>query len=39
MALPREKNLVFQTVVQRWECTYAMMSVALDDALSLRARG
>jgi hypothetical protein len=38
MALPREKNLVFQTVVQRWECTYAMMSVALDDALSLRAR-
>jgi hypothetical protein len=39
MALPREKNLVFQTVVHRWECTYAMMSVALDDALSLRSRG
>jgi hypothetical protein len=39
MALPREKTLIFQTVVQRWECTYAMMSVALDDALSLRARG
>jgi hypothetical protein len=38
-ALPREKNQVFQAVVGRWECTYAMMSVALDDALSLRARG
>jgi len=38
-ALPREKNQVFQTVVGRWECTYAMMSVALDEALSLRARG
>jgi hypothetical protein len=39
MALPREKNVVFQAVVRRWECTYAMLSVALDDALSLRARG
>ncbi len=39
MVLPREKNLVFQAVVQRWECTYAMMSVALDEALSLRAGG
>ncbi len=39
VVLPREKNLVFQAVVQRWECTYAMMSVALDEALSLRARG
>lgn len=39
MALPREKTKVFETVVRRWECTYAMMSVALDDALSLRARG
>lgn len=38
-ALPREKNQVFQAVVGQWECTYAMMSVALDDALSLRARG
>jgi hypothetical protein len=37
--LPREKNQVFQTVVSRWECTYAMMSVALDEALSRRARG
>jgi hypothetical protein len=38
-ALPRDKNQVFETVVRRWECTYAMMSVALDDALTLRARG
>jgi hypothetical protein len=38
-ALPREKTEVFETVVRCWECTYAMMSVALDDALSLRARG
>ncbi|HKV04444.1 MAG TPA: hypothetical protein VJO53_04970 [Candidatus Acidoferrales bacterium] len=38
-ALPSEKTQVFEAVVHRWECTYAMMSVALDDALSLRARG
>ena len=38
-ALPREKHQVFDTVVRRWECGYAMMSVALDGALSLRARG
>jgi len=38
-ALPREKNEVFETVVRRWESIYAMMSVALDEALSLRARG
>jgi hypothetical protein len=38
-ALPREKQEVFDTVVHRWESTYAMMSVALDEALSLRARG
>jgi hypothetical protein len=38
-ALPREKTQVFEIVVHRWECAYAMMSVALDDALSLRARG
>jgi hypothetical protein len=37
--LPRDKNHVFDTVVRRWERIYAMMSVALDDALSLRARG
>ncbi len=38
-ALPREKNDLFDAVVGRWECAYAMMSVALDDALSLRSRG
>jgi hypothetical protein len=30
---------VFDAVVHRWETSYAMMSVSLDDALSLRARG
>jgi hypothetical protein len=38
-ALPRDKWLVFDAVVRRWESSYAMMSVALDNALSLRARG
>jgi hypothetical protein len=38
-ALPREKTQVFETVVRRWERSYAMMSVALDGALSYRARG
>jgi hypothetical protein len=38
-SLPREKNRVFDRVVRRWECAYAMMSVALDDTLSLRTRG
>jgi hypothetical protein len=38
-ALPREKKQLFETVVRRWEVTYGMMSVALDEALSLRARG
>lgn len=38
-ALPREKNQLFKIVVRRWELSYAMMSVALDDALSMRARG
>jgi len=38
-ALPREKSQLFDSVVRNWECSYAMMSVALDDALSLRARG
>jgi hypothetical protein len=37
--LPREKTQLFENVVRRWECLYAMMSVALDEALSLRARG
>lgn len=38
-ALPRDKSRIFDAVVRRWECSYAMISVALDDALSLRARG
>lgn len=37
--LPRDKSELFHTVVGRWECAYAMMSVALDDAFSLRSRG
>ena len=38
-ALPREKSQVFEAIVREWERAYAMMSVALNDALSLRARG
>ncbi len=38
-ALPREKAQLFDVVVRRWESFYAMMSVALDDGLSFRARG
>lgn len=38
-ALPRDKSRIFEAVVGRWECAYAMMSVALDDAITLRARG
>jgi hypothetical protein len=38
-SLPREKINLFNAVVRRWESTYAMMSIALDEALSLRARG
>lgn len=38
-ALPREKAQLFDAVVRRWESVYAMMSVSLDDALSLRSRG
>ena len=38
-ALPREKARVFDAVVQRWESFYAMTSVSLDDAISLRTRG
>jgi hypothetical protein len=38
-ALPREKDELYQVVVRRWECSYAMMSVALDEAMSLRACG
>lgn len=37
--LPRDKGELFDAVVDRWERAYGMMSVALDDALSLRSRG
>ena len=37
--LPREKSQLYQLVVRRWECSYAMMSVALDEAFSLRSSG
>jgi hypothetical protein len=38
-ALPREKFQLYQVVVRHWECSFAMVSVALDEALSLRASG
>jgi hypothetical protein len=38
-ALPREKGNLYEAVVRQWESSYAMMSVALDGALSLRSRG
>lgn len=38
-ALPREKNEIFEATARRWECWYAMLSIALDDGISLRARG
>src|SRR5271167_4747585 len=38
-ALPREKARTFDALVRQWEYTYAMMSIALDDAVSLRSRG
>jgi hypothetical protein len=39
VALSREKNQLFEKVVRDWECSYAMMSVSLDEALAQRARG
>lgn len=38
-ALPRDKMCVFEVIIQRWECAYAMMSVALDEAITLRTGG
>lgn len=38
-ALPREKSEIFESIVHHWECSFAMTSVALDDAISTRARG
>jgi len=37
--LPRDKAKTFDALVRQWECAYAMMSIALDDAFSLRSRG
>jgi hypothetical protein len=38
-ALPRDKSKLFESVVRDWESHYAMMSIALDDAISQRASG
>jgi hypothetical protein len=38
-ALPREKGQLFDAVVRRWECSYAMVSISLNEAFSLRSRG
>jgi hypothetical protein len=38
-ALPRDKSQTFDLLVAGWESVYAMMSVSLDDSLSLKARG
>ncbi len=38
-ALPGEKSETFNLIVANWESVYAMMSVSLDDCLSLKARG
>jgi hypothetical protein len=38
-ALPRDKSQMFDAIVARWESAYAMMSVSLDNSLSLRAGG
>jgi hypothetical protein len=38
-ALPRDKGQIFDVLVANWESVYAMMSVSLDDSLSLKARG
>ncbi len=38
-ALPRDKSQTFDLLVASWESVYAMMSVYLDDSLSLKARG
>lgn len=38
-ALPRDKRQTFDVLVGSWESLYAMMSISLDDSLTLRARG
>lgn len=37
--LPRDKCQTFEVLVANWESLYAMMSVSLDDSLSLKSRG
>ena len=37
--LPRDKCETFEVVVANWESLYAMMSVSLDDSLTLKSRG
>jgi len=37
--LPREKRRVFESIVFRWETSFAMLSIALHDALTFRTRG
>jgi hypothetical protein len=37
--LPRDKKRIFESIVSRWETAYAMMSIALHDALTFRSRG
>ncbi|HEY0704162.1 MAG TPA: hypothetical protein VGD60_15435 [Candidatus Acidoferrales bacterium] len=38
-ALPRDKAHLFDVVVRSWESSYAMASVSLNEAFSLRSRG
>jgi hypothetical protein len=38
-AMSREKCQLYEAVVRQWECSFAMVSVALDDAFALRASG
>jgi hypothetical protein len=37
--LPEEKNRVFDANVQRWESAYAMLSISLNEAFSMRSQG
>lgn len=37
--LPKDKNDLFEGIVQHWEAGYAMLSVALNESFALRRRG
>jgi len=37
--LPEDKSDLFESIVQRWEAGYAMLSVALNESFMLRSRG